>query len=422
MKQNNMYIEMLHAKNVKSFKEIDIKFNKRFNFIVGLNGVGKTTILRCIALTVNINHLNDCRFGEKSEVWTDIIFEGDNYRVGMGSNELGEGWVHTETYTQSMTKFHIIPSSYSDRKVLGSWEFTNTLPSFCPLFIGAHRRINYIQIQGMTRESSVLEQRNYYRQNNVNMLNNGDLQNVKQWLINRYFQIGKEWSSRLTENWEWLILNINCISPTGTEFSFKKIERDLEPIFILNGQDCYLEELSAGFQSVLSLIFAIFEWIEKTNNENNSLVMQAVGTVVIDELDVHLHPEWQLTIRGTLEKMFPMLQFIITTHSPHLISAAHPGELIIIPRHEGYLNLEPTNQSFMGWNTDQILEEVMGVRSLDNKLHSALVAFAIEFYKAGDAVKLEQALVRLTEISHPSDTIIPVLRVQLAKLKLEGIG
>ncbi|MGR6008126.1 AAA family ATPase, partial [Bacillus cereus] len=46
---------------------------------------------------------------------------------------------------------------------------------------------------------------------------------------------------------------------------------------------------------------------------------EAIGTVIIDELDVHLHPEWQLTISDSLRRMFPKLQFIITTHSPTLL-------------------------------------------------------------------------------------------------------
>lgn len=74
--------------------------------------------------------------------------------------------------------------------------------------------------------------------------------------------------------------------------------------------------------------FAIVEWIEAVNEEEDILIQQAEGTVFIDELDVHLHPEWQIIIRNMLDKVFPRLQFVITTHSPHLIASAQAGEII----------------------------------------------------------------------------------------------
>ncbi len=67
-----------------------------------------------------------------------------------------------------------------------------------------------------------------------------------------------------------MLKNIECIGPKGSEFAFLGIERDLEPKFNLYGKETYLEELSAGFQSVLSMILSIFEWIEGTNDGKTS--------------------------------------------------------------------------------------------------------------------------------------------------------
>ncbi|MCL2321362.1 MAG: AAA family ATPase, partial [Oscillospiraceae bacterium] len=199
----------------------------------------------------------------------------------------------------------------------------------------------------------------------------GEIQsNVKQWMINRYFQIDKDWATLYKNNWNWFIDNLKTLCPKSYDLQFKEIKRDLEPIFTLNGIDCYLEEISAGFQAFLSVIFAIIEWIELTNEDCSAYVPEAVGTVIIDELDVHLHPEWQLTIRESLAAFFPKLQFITTTHSPHLIASAHPGEIIILPELCRNINIKPTEKSYSGWNTDQILEDVMGVKSLENKTYA----------------------------------------------------
>ena len=192
-------------------------------------------------------------------------------------------------------------------------------------------------------------------------------------------------------------------------------------MFTFNGMlDCYLEEVSAGFQALLSLVFAIVEWIEGTNVEDNAYIPNATGTVIIDELDVHLHPEWQLTIRNSLRTVFPKLQFIATTHSPHLIASAQSGELIMLPKLSRYVSIEPTAQTYAGWSTDEILEDVMGVKSLENKSYSKILNEALDCVENGKIAQLDQAIEKLRAIVHPSNTILHVLQVKLAELKLEN--
>ncbi len=217
--------------------------------------------------------------------------------------------------------------------------------------------------------------------------------------------------------------NLNELGPSNIDIAFKEIKRDLEPVFTFNKEnDCYLEEISAGFQAFLSLVFAIVEWIEGTNTEDEAYIPDAVGTVIIDELDVHLHPEWQLTIRESLRTVFPKLQFIITTHSPHLIASADPGELIILPQLNRKMNVAPTAQTYAGWSTDEILEDVMGVKSLENKLYSVALNMAMDCVERRNAAALEEAIGELKKIVHPSNTILQVLQIKLAELELGDIN
>ncbi|EPZ57421.1 AAA ATPase domain protein [[Clostridium] sordellii ATCC 9714] len=231
----------------------------------------------------------------------------------------------------------------------------------------------------MRREENLTESIRKYIQNAPSSLNGGYLPDIKQWMINRYFQIEKEWAYIEKSNWDWLIKNIDTLAPKDSKFRFIKIEKDLEPVFTINDKECYLEELSTGFQSILSMVLAIFEWIEATNEKDDKLVKNAAGTVIIDELDVHLHPEWQLILRDSLEVMFPKLQFIVTTHSPHLIASAKEGEIIVVPEKNTNLDLYPRKDKYSGWNTDQILSELMGVKSLDNKEYFRMVEKGMEY-------------------------------------------
>ena len=246
----------------------------------------------------------------------------------------------------------------------------------------------------------------------------GALPDVKQWMINRYFEIDKDWAAVYRRNWNWVIEHLDNLCPTNCKLEFASIKRDLEPIFTLNGIECYLEEVSAGFQAALSLVFAIVEWIESTNEEDSAYIPEATGTVVIDELDVHLHPEWQLTIRKSLQNLFPNLQFIITTHSPHLISTAEAGELIILPELRREIDVEPTKQKFSGWNTDEILEEIMGVTSLENKEYAILLNQAMDCVEKKDVIALQESIERLEKVVHPSNSILQIMKVKLAQLEL----
>lgn len=413
------YIKSLAAKNVGVFEKLDVQFNNKFNFIVGPNGSGKTSILRCLALSVSMDNSASCtRFGENSSVWIEVAYNGQQYRIGSG-----EGWIKggLEYRKDIFSDSHFVPPPATEGIMPMHWyHLEKSDINITPLILGAYRRVEYRRIEGMKREATVSDQRKQYRASGLKSIEGGSLPNIKQWMINRYFEIDKEWAGPYKKNWDWIIGNLTNLAPSNCRLEFKHIKQDLEPMFTAQGLDCYLEEISAGFQAMLSLVFAIVEWIEGTNEKEFTYIPEATGTVVVDELDVHLHPEWQLTIRKSLATLFPKLQFIITTHSPHLIATAEPGELIILPELSRTLCVEPTSRSYAGWNTDQILEEVMGVKTLENKMYATLLNEAMSCVEAHNIPALRQAIEKIQKIAHPSNTILHVLRLKLAQLELEG--
>jgi len=407
------YIKSLYAKNVGLFEELKIKFNKHNNFIVGPNATGKTSILRCIALAINPNSALFSRYGDLPELWIDIKHREKNYRIGMG-----KGWVKNQKQYRSAKLQHFqLPPSEKNIIPLTQLSLHRNEIDFCPLFIGAYRRIDYVKLDGMKREGTPVEKRRLYRDQSTINLEGISLPNVKQWMINRYFSIDKEWAEIERENWEWLNKNFSKIAPNDIDFAFVEIKRDLEPVFSVNGLHCYLEELSAGFQAILSLIFCIFDWIEGIYDyEADRLIRNASGTVVIDELDIHMHPEWQFTIGDTLNSIFPNLQFITTTHSPHLIASAKSNEIIILPQFSRTIDVIPTSKIYSGWTTDQILADIMGVKSLDNKMYNKLLSEALDCITKKDIDKLKEIISELEKFTHPTDIIVEQLRIKLASL------
>lgn len=84
-------------------------------------------------------------------------------------------------------------------------------------------------------------------------------------------------------------------------------------------------------------------------------IMDIQGIVLIDEVDLHLHPAWQQQVIPLLQKCFPHLQFIGCTHSPMTAGGANDGDIILLDYHEGKIDVRQDLPSIKGWRADQIL-------------------------------------------------------------------
>lgn len=82
------------------------------------------------------------------------------------------------------------------------------------------------------------------------------------------------------------------------------------------------------------------------------------GVILIDEIELHLHPEWQGKICSILTKTFPQAQFIVSTHSPHVIQTAEINQVIALSGKNGHLEKSTVDiapYGFKGWTIEEIL-------------------------------------------------------------------
>ena len=100
--------------------------------------------------------------------------------------------------------------------------------------------------------------------------------------------------------------------------------------FVSNdGQIVPMRLLSDGQRSVLAIVADLARRMAILNPHLKSEILSKTpGIVLIDEIDMHLHPQWQRRVVERLRQTFPLVQFIVTTHSPFIIQSARPGELI----------------------------------------------------------------------------------------------
>jgi len=105
-----------------------------------------------------------------------------------------------------------------------------------------------------------------------------------------------------------------------------------------NGCSLFVEELSDGYRSILSMTFELIRQLVQVYDVNQVFGGQdnpciiAPGVVLIDEIDVHLHPTWQKRIGLWFCKYFPNIQFIVSTHSPIICQAATGGTVYRLPK------------------------------------------------------------------------------------------
>jgi predicted ATP-binding protein involved in virulence len=115
--------------------------------------------------------------------------------------------------------------------------------------------------------------------------------------------------------------------------------------------------LSDGQRCMLAMVGDMAQKAAKLNRQFGSEVLQRTqGVVLIDELDLHLHPRWQRRIIEDLRRAFPKMQFVCTTHSPFLIQSIRQGQLIQLDEQDTE-SLEYENQSI-----EDIAEFVQGVK------------------------------------------------------------
>jgi predicted ATP-binding protein involved in virulence len=113
--------------------------------------------------------------------------------------------------------------------------------------------------------------------------------------------------------------------------------------------------LGDGQRSMLAMVGDIAQKAAKLNPHLGDKVLeQTSGVVLIDELDLHLHPRWQRRIIDDLRRSFPKIQFICTTHSPFLIQSLRSGEELIM------LDGQPT-ADLANMSVEEIAQGIMGV-------------------------------------------------------------
>lgn len=164
------------------------------------------------------------------------------------------------------------------------------------------------------------------------------------------------------------------------------------------GQPLVLQQLSDGERAFLAMLGDLVRRLALANPELED-PLQGHGVVLIDELELHLHPRWQREVVDKLRTNFPNIQFIVTTHSPFVIQSLRPGELIPLdPEFE-----QPAE--YANRSVEDIAEHVMGVEvPQKSERYLEMMRVAEEYYRLlrepdATAMDIAAAESRLNELT-----------------------
>ncbi len=161
------------------------------------------------------------------------------------------------------------------------------------------------------------------------------------WLKDLDHKAARDSSSHEREELDLLLeLLKDELMPNG--MTIKRVDTDGLWLADTNGVELSWGEMSDGYRAALALLTDIIRHLRYAHEDSGleslmdrddkrRLFIKSTGVVLIDEIDAHLHPEWQREIGFWLKRHFPNIQFLVTTHSPIICQAADPGGLFVLP-------------------------------------------------------------------------------------------
>lgn len=425
-----MNISKISLRNYRKFEKIDIEFDKKLSVLIGKNGTGKTSILE--ALTVAAGTF----FFALDGVSSIGIRAADAYNKYFSIGE--------DIDVQKQFPVEIVAKGSIEGKKIEWKRALNSLGG----------KTTSIDAKDMTSISTSYQER----------LMNGDV-SLKLPLV-AYYGTGRLWDDH-REKWSGIYKQntringyIDCLDgranvklllewfkrmtikgnqngkPNETYLAVKgAMEKcfsrltGVEDVNVLVNPDTFaieinynevdkgwvqmpLEQLSDGYRCALSLIGDIAYRMATLNPQlAGDVLTETEGIVLIDEVDLHLHPEWQQHILSDLTDTFPKIQFIVTTHAPAIINSLSGGSLLVIDDNSDIVN---RGDDSYGQDINTVVKTIMEASIRPRKIQELFDMF----YSALDEKNIEKSQEMIDKLRNIIDVNDAELAACIVKQKL----
>lgn len=379
-----MKLKNIKILNYRCFKEAKLGFEEHITLVVGKNGAGKTAILDAVAVSVSTFLLGIDGGASRSILKDDVRYEFYDLNgtidpqhqfpvsiesVGNCLNQQNVKWIRSLNSESSKTTMKDAGELTGLAKKAQNQIMTGDKSLVLPLisYYGASRL--YAQKKEKRNRKSLTE---FKRQvgyvdcmaaesNEKLMLNWFQIQTLKS--LQQQQKTGVLVRPLLLKTVEKAICRsferISGARNAGLFFDLDIHRLVLEFEAVDGGaQKFAMDEMSDGYKNTLSMIGDIAYRMAVLNPILGEQVLEKTpGVVLIDEIDLHLHPQWQQTILSDLHAIFPEVQFIVSSHAPAVINSVPREQIRVLDSGEIYM---PAAQTY-GRDANSILREVMKV-------------------------------------------------------------
>lgn len=388
-----MKIENIEISGVGGIRELKLAFHDGLNVICGANGVGKSTVLDIIADAFTTNTSNLKRNARCTKGKYIIFFEDAN---GGNSHKFFE-----------IEEF--LPTKHDSGRVSSN-------ESQYVLYFSINRTLNYKALDSIPKDGS-RENREAAQQLHFGVENS----DLKGWFINRYVFSDKP-DSLSVEQKENFKLAKRALSLLDDTVSFLTVDGTTLDIKLQTGRgDVYFEYLSAGYKTCFSLVLGIIKEIEFRFKNPTIKAEDFNGVILIDEIDLHLHPTWQGPLISTLKALFPKVQFIVTTHSPSVLQTLNEKEIIALSTDENGDTIQKTfklgRYGLQGWTVEEILKDIMGMKTTTSSLYTDTIKGFDAAMTREDFKAIRESYAVLSEMLHPDSILLKMMDIQIAGLE-----
>lgn len=375
-----MKIERLRLLNFRGVEQLEVDFRERTTAFVGVNGVGKSTVLDALAialsqLTWRINgqaqkartiSIDDIRHGAEF-ARIEVRAELRGHHVGWALAKNRKSGSHADPRRKSE-----LDALNAAAKALGeAWEHVEWVrEEGFNLPLGVFYDVNRAVLEVPMRVREQLHHNPYEVYQDALDHGGADFKRFFIWFRN--FEDAE--NEARTDNPAFRDRGLEAARQAIARFTgFEGLRVRRKPKMRMtvtkDGAEFNVLQLSDGERNMLALVGDMARRLSVLNpalaNPN-----EGEGVVLIDEIDLHLHPRWQREVVGKLEATFPNCQFIVSTHSPQVVGELHPESVMLM--RDGRL-LGHASRA-LGLSSGEVLEELMEGRARNADFQRAVAA------------------------------------------------
>lgn len=433
-----MYLEKLKLHNFRCYEKLEIDFNRQLTVLVGKNGSGKTTVLEAIAIALGtwfvgfnivnakgINKRTDplrkaYQIGATDDVQTQFPVEIEAWgKIEESKDQIlhwkRELYTPTGTMTTKDAK-EIVEYAAEYQKAISEGRTDIYLPMVA--YYGTGRLWDYHR-QKRTDVFKVSSRTNGY----IDCLDGtANVKLMMDWFqimtINKYQRQEENLESNPELDTVYLAMEkclTNLSGYSDVKIRYNMGTQELEVYYSEQDKQRMripLNQLSDGYKGMISLVADIAYRMATLNPQLGTEVLsKGDGVVLIDEVDLHLHPAWQQKVIDNLMNIFPKVQFIVSTHAPAIISSVKTDKLRILSNKEVCMT---ANQVY-GKDVNSVMKEIMGV----NDRPDQFVELFEKFYRLLSEKKYDEAGAVLDKLDEERGYHDPEIVKCRVKLKLE---